>query len=85
MAIKLYSWPASSGTRIAWALEELGIPYEYVELDPKKLEHRTPHVALVLDGAESRGKRRRLLGDFSKPLLHERIGPLDELRLRGSG
>lgn len=42
MAIKLYSWPRSSGTRVAWALEELGVPYEYVELDAKKLEHRTP-------------------------------------------
>ena len=28
MAIKLYSWPRSSGTRVAWALEELGVPYE---------------------------------------------------------
>lgn len=42
MAIKLYSWPSSSGTRIEWALLELGVPYEYVELDAKKLEHRTP-------------------------------------------
>jgi glutathione S-transferase len=42
VAIKLYSWPRSSGTRIAWALEELGIPYEYVELDAKKLDHRAP-------------------------------------------
>ena len=42
MTIKLYSWPSSSGTRVAWALEELGVPYEYVELDAKKLEHRTP-------------------------------------------
>jgi glutathione S-transferase len=47
MAIKLYSWPRSSGTRVAWALEELGVPYEYVELDAKKLEHRTPrHLAI---------------------------------------
>jgi len=42
MTIKLYSWPQSSGTRIAWALQELGLPYEYVELDPKKQEHRAP-------------------------------------------
>jgi len=42
MAIKLYSWPRSSGTRPAWALEELGLPYEYVELDAQKKEHRTP-------------------------------------------
>ena len=39
--IKLYSWPQSSGTRIAWALEELGLPYEYVPLDAKKGEHRS--------------------------------------------
>lgn len=47
MAIKLYSWPQSSGTRVAWALEELGIPYEYVQLDPKKQEHRSPKYLAV--------------------------------------
>lgn len=47
MAIKLYSWPRSSGTRIAWALEELGLAYEYVELDGKKLEHRTPEYLAI--------------------------------------
>jgi glutathione S-transferase len=39
--IKLYSWPGSSGTRVAWALEELGLPYEYVAVDGKKGEHRS--------------------------------------------
>ena len=47
MAIKLYSWPRSSGTRVAWALEELGVPYDYVDLDPKKQEHRTPEFLAV--------------------------------------
>jgi glutathione S-transferase len=47
MAIKLYSWPRSSGTRVAWALEELGLPYEYVELDAKKFEHRTPQYLAI--------------------------------------
>jgi len=47
MAIKLYSWPRSSGTRVAWALEELGLPYEYVELDAKKQEHRAPKYLAV--------------------------------------
>ncbi|MGA8049082.1 MAG: glutathione S-transferase family protein [Burkholderiales bacterium] len=42
MAIELYSWPRSSGTRVSWALEELGVPYKYVELDPKKKEHQAP-------------------------------------------
>jgi glutathione S-transferase len=44
MTIKLYSWPRSSGTRVAWALEELALPYEYVELDPKKQAHRSPEM-----------------------------------------
>jgi glutathione S-transferase len=47
MAIKLYSWPHSSGTRVAWALEELGVPYEYIQLDGKKNEHRTPQYLAV--------------------------------------
>lgn len=62
MTIKLYSWPRSSGTRIAWALEELGLPYEYVKLDPKKQEHRSPEylalnphgkVPALVDGSQS--------------------------------
>jgi glutathione S-transferase len=47
MSIKLYSWPNSSGTRVAWALEELGVPYEYVALDAKKQEHRAPEYLAV--------------------------------------
>lgn len=47
MAIKLYSWPRSSGTRVAWALEELGVPYEYVELDARNQEHRSPKYLAV--------------------------------------
>ena len=39
--IKLYSWPRSSGTRVAWALEELGLPYEYVALDRGKGGHQS--------------------------------------------
>jgi glutathione S-transferase len=61
MAIRFYSWPTSSGTRIHWALEELGVPYEYVQLDRSKNEHKSPDFlainpngkvpALVDDGA----------------------------------
>lgn len=47
MSIELYSWPQSSGTRVVWALEELGVPYRYVELDPKKQEHRAPKYLAV--------------------------------------
>ena len=47
MATKLYSWPRSSGTRVSWALAELGIGYEYIELDPKKQEHRTPQYLAI--------------------------------------
>ena len=42
MAIELHSWPRSSGTRISWALEELGTPYTYVEVDGKKKENLSP-------------------------------------------
>jgi len=41
MAIKLYSWPRSSGTRVSWALEELGLTYEFASLDGSKGEHRS--------------------------------------------
>ena len=47
MTIKLYSWPMSSGTRIVWALEELALPYQYVPLDAKKQEHRSPEMLAV--------------------------------------
>jgi glutathione S-transferase len=40
--VELYSWPRSSGTRISWALEELGISYQYREVDAKKQEHQSP-------------------------------------------
>jgi glutathione S-transferase len=47
MSIELYSWPRSSGSRVAWALEELGLPYKYVELDAKKKEHLAPKYLAV--------------------------------------
>ena len=42
MGITLYGWPRSSASRVHWALEELGIPFELVTLDPAKGEHRAP-------------------------------------------
>ena len=47
MALQLHSWPRSSGTRISWALEELNIPYEYVEVDQEKQEHRSPRYLAI--------------------------------------
>jgi len=47
MAIELRSWPRSSGTRVSWALEELGVPYTYIEVDAKKKENLAPeHLAI---------------------------------------
>ncbi|SPJ17373.1 putative Glutathione S-transferase GstB [Burkholderiales bacterium] len=47
MALQLYSWPQSSGTRISWALEELNMPYEYIEVDREKQEHRSPRYLAI--------------------------------------
>jgi glutathione S-transferase len=43
MAIQLHSWPRSSGTRVSWALEELGLPYDYVEVDASNGEQNSVH------------------------------------------
>lgn len=42
MTVELYSWPRSSGTRVSWALEELGVAYKYTEIDAKQQEHQSP-------------------------------------------
>ena len=42
MSIRLYSWNPSSAPGARWALEELGVPYEYIQLDRAKNEHRAP-------------------------------------------
>jgi glutathione S-transferase len=41
MGIQLYGWPQSTAARVHWALEELGVKYEYVTLDQKKGDNRT--------------------------------------------
>ena len=41
MTIRFYSWPRSSGSRVQWALEELGLQYEYIKLDRSKNEHKS--------------------------------------------
>jgi glutathione S-transferase len=42
MGIVLYYTPMSSATKVQWALEELGIPYDKVKIDLSKGEHRQP-------------------------------------------
>ncbi len=47
MAIKFYSWPMSSGARTQWALEELGLSYDYIQLDRAKGEHKAPEFLAI--------------------------------------
>jgi len=42
MSIRFYGWPRSSASQVHWALEELAVSYEYIELDRKRGEHRAP-------------------------------------------
>src|SRR5262245_19976441 len=42
MSIRLYGWPRSTASRVHWALEELGVNYEYVTLDEKRGDNRKP-------------------------------------------
>jgi glutathione S-transferase len=46
MVIKIFYVPRTRATRPRWLLEELGVAYELVRLDPSKKETRTPeHLA----------------------------------------
>ena len=40
--MKLYFMPRTRAIRPLWLLEELGVPYELVKLDPSKQENKTP-------------------------------------------
>ena len=47
MGIRLYGWPNSTSGRVRWALKELGVSYERVELDRQKGENRTPEYLAI--------------------------------------
>ena len=55
MSIRLYGWPRSSASRVRWALEELGLPYEFVLLDRAKGEHRAPPQLAINPGGKVPG------------------------------
>ena len=42
MGIRLYGWPQSTAARAQWALEELGVPYEFITLDREHGENLRP-------------------------------------------
>jgi glutathione S-transferase len=59
MTLKLYYVPRTRSSRTRWLMEELGVPYELVRLDPKKGENKTAeylsinplgHVPSLVDG-----------------------------------
>ena len=51
MGLTLYYAPQTRASRVLWALEELGVPYERVKLDLSKGEHKKPdYLALNPNG-----------------------------------
>ncbi|HXJ19450.1 MAG TPA: glutathione S-transferase family protein [Polyangia bacterium] len=47
MGIRLYGWPNSTSGRVRWALKELGVSYERIELDREKGENRAPEYLAI--------------------------------------
>ena len=45
--MKLYYVPMTRSNRPRWMLEELGVPYEMVRLDPKKGDNQTPEYLAI--------------------------------------
>jgi glutathione S-transferase len=45
--IRLYGLPNSTAARVRWALEELGLGYDYVELDRGKGDNTTPEYLAI--------------------------------------
>jgi len=55
MGIRLYGWPRSTASRVHWALEELGVGYEYVTLDQKRGENLAPAFMAISPGGKVPG------------------------------
>ena len=55
MSIRLYGWPQSTASRVHWALEELGVGYEYVTLDQKRGENLAPAFMAISPGGKVPG------------------------------
>ena len=45
--LKLYGGAFSRATIVKWYLEELGVPYEFVQLDMQKGEHKQPEFLAI--------------------------------------
>ena len=45
--MKLYGFPPTRSIRVLWMLQELGLDFEYIQVDPTKGEHRRPEFLTV--------------------------------------
>ena len=88
MTLRLYSWPQSSASGARWALEELGLSYDYVELSHAKRDHRSPEylainpngkVPALVDGAHAYFESLAILLHLADRYgLERKLWPTDE-------
>src|SRR5262245_9977797 len=50
--MKLYGFPQTRSIRVLWTLRELDVEFEFINVDPTKVEHRRPEFLAVNPAGE---------------------------------
>ena len=92
MSLTLYFVPQTRATRPRWVLEELGVPYELVQLDPAKGEtksdayramHPLGHVPALKDGEQTLVESAAICMHLADRFPEKGLAPAPESAERG--